>query len=140
MVLLYLPYRRVWNVLRADMALPPCNNRHQRNLCRIIACRDTIVRLPFLPSLNSHISRGHLKASRTLVLLNLRSRGILYRLSIKLAHHLCRCPPPTRVGCPACLHKISNNMLVLHYSKHGNKARRKPYLLHHSRSHHHHLI
>lgn len=140
-VLLCLLYRRGWNVLEADTALPPCNNRHQRSRCRTIACRDTTVRLPFLLSLNSHISRVRLKASLTLLLLNHRSKDIHYRLSIRLARPPCRCLPPTRIECPACLRKVSNNTLVLHhYSRHGNKGRRRLYLSRHSRSLHHRRI
>lgn len=139
-VLLYLLYRQVWNVLGAGMDHPPCNNRRRRSRCRIIACRDTIVRLPFLLSLNSHISRDHLKASLTLLLLNLLSKDIRYRLSIKVARPSCRCLPPIRVECQACLRKTSNNTLVLrHYSKHGNKDRRRIYLRR-NRSPHHRLI
>lgn len=140
-VLLYLLYHRGWSILEADTALPPCNNPHLRSRCRTIACRDTIVRLPFLLSLNSHISRVRLRASLTLLLLNHRSKDTRYRLSIRLARRPCRCPPPTRIECPACLRKVSNNTLLLHhYSRHGNKGRRRLYLLRHSRSLHHRRI
>lgn len=136
-VLLYLLYRQVWNVLRAAMDLPPCNNRHQSSRCRIIACRDTTVRLPFHLSLNSHFSRDRLKASLTLLLLNLLSKDIRYRLSIKLARPQCRCLPPIRVECQACPRRANNNTLVLRrYSKHGNKDRLQIYLCRHRSPHH----
>lgn len=137
-VLLYLLYRRGSNALPASMALPLRNNRHQRSRSRIIECRDTTVRLPSLLSLNSHISRDHLKASLMVLLLNLRSKDIRYRLSIRLARHPCPCPPPIRAECRACLLKINNNTLALHhYSKHGSKDRRRQYLRRHSRRPHH---
>lgn len=98
------------------------------------------MRLRFLLSLNSHISRDHLKASLTLLLLNPLFKDIRYRLSIKLACPPCRCLPPIRVECQVCLRKTNNNMPVLrHYSKHGNKDRRRIYPRR-NRSPHHRLI
>lgn len=75
-----------------------------------------------------------------LLLLNLLSKDIRYRLSIKLARPPCRCLPPIRVECQTCLRKTNNNTLVpRHYSKHGNKDRRRICLCR-NRSHRHRLI
>ena len=82
-----------------------------------------IVRLHFPQLLNSCISRDHLKASLTLLLLNPPFRDTRYSLSIKWARRPCRYLPPIRAECQACLRKISNTTLVLHqYSKHGSQG------------------
>lgn len=140
--LLYPLSRQTWNVLRAGMAHPPCNNHHQPSYYKIAACLDTIARHHCLRSRNINTSRNPRKASLTLpTLLTSLSRALLCRPSIKLALRPCRFLPLIPVGCRACLRKTNNNTLALHHcSRRGSRDRRTLFHLCHSKSLRHHPI